>query len=302
MPASTPFFSIVTPTFNRSHMIARGIQSVISQDFTGWELIIIDDGSTDATREIVSSFADNRIRYLYQPNAGRSAARNKGIEQAAGKYICFLDSDDYYSASHLSGLSEKIRELNEPLALLYTGICFEKNGTVERRIELENTLDDVKEFVLKASIGTPQACVHSSILKEHRFNPLLHIGEDMELWLRIVDKYPLVHVNHYSIIAVEHDQRSVSTQNPDTYREQLRTLKAAFAPGQPGNQVRNRVKNEMLSNCYFGLAKGHMYTKNRFRAALYLVKSVLIDPCHAQTKHKLLTLLKMLFNRPTEYA
>lgn len=302
MLSSGPFFSIVIPTYNRGHMIAKAVQSVVSQQFKDWELVIVDDGSTDNTREIISGFHDRRIRYFHQPNAGRSAARNLGIEYAQGKYLCFLDSDDYYTDFHLSGLAEKIRQQDEPVAMLYTSISFEKQGHISPETGVENTFADIKEFILKASIGTPQACVHKSILKEFCFNPLVSIGEDQELWIRIVGKYPLIHIPQYSIIALEHEQRSVNVHNQETYREWLRTLRIIFAPGHPGHQVQQKVKNEILSNCYFGLAKAYIYNKNSFAAIKYLLKSTLTAPGHSQNKHRALTLLKVLFNIQTEYS
>jgi glycosyltransferase involved in cell wall biosynthesis len=91
----SPFFSIILPTYNRASFISKAIESVIDQLYNKWELIILDDGSTDNTKEIVLSFNDDRIRYIYQENKERSAARNNGIRNAKGEYICFLDSDDY---------------------------------------------------------------------------------------------------------------------------------------------------------------------------------------------------------------
>ena len=95
-----PYFSII-PTYNRSNFIAAAIKSVLNQTYTNWELFIIDDGSTDNTKEVVSNFNDPRILYKYQNNQERSAARNNGIKIAKGEWICFLDSDDAYKKHHL---------------------------------------------------------------------------------------------------------------------------------------------------------------------------------------------------------
>jgi glycosyltransferase involved in cell wall biosynthesis len=89
-----PSFSITIPTYNRAHLLPRAITSVLNQTFGDFELTIVDDGSTDDTEEVVKSFADPRIRYLYQSNSGGGAARNRGARASTGKYITFLDSDD----------------------------------------------------------------------------------------------------------------------------------------------------------------------------------------------------------------
>ena len=96
-------FSIILPTFNRANFITKAIESVINQTYKNWELIVIDDGSTDNTEEIIQKFIkkEKRITYYYQKNQERSAARNNGIKRAKGDYICFLDSDDLYYPTHI---------------------------------------------------------------------------------------------------------------------------------------------------------------------------------------------------------
>ena len=85
--------SVIIPTYNRADLIGETIESVLKQTFDDFEIIIVDDGSTDATGEVVRKF-DGPIKYLYQDNRGRSCARNRGFEASSGDYVCFLDSDD----------------------------------------------------------------------------------------------------------------------------------------------------------------------------------------------------------------
>ena len=94
-----PFFSIIIPVYNREVLIRKSIQSALNQDFIDFEIIVIDDGSTDGTALAVKQFSDSRVKYFYQTNQERSAARNNGVLKSKGKFICFLDSDDYYIAS-----------------------------------------------------------------------------------------------------------------------------------------------------------------------------------------------------------
>jgi glycosyltransferase involved in cell wall biosynthesis len=103
-------FSIIIPTYNRARLISRAIESVLAQDFQDWEMIVVDDGSTDDTGEVVRSFVsiEGRISYHYSENQGAASARNFGCSFASGKYYTFLDSDDEYLASHLSIRSEMI--------------------------------------------------------------------------------------------------------------------------------------------------------------------------------------------------
>ncbi|CAN5693960.1 glycosyltransferase [soil metagenome] len=89
-----PLFSVVVPTHNRAHLVGRAIASICAQSVSSFELIIVDDGSTDATRHVVEGAADPRLRYVFQGNAGAAAARNHGARVAKGEYLTFLDSDD----------------------------------------------------------------------------------------------------------------------------------------------------------------------------------------------------------------
>ena len=103
-----PFFSIIIPSYNRAHVLPVTIKSVLHQTYKNWELIIVDDGSIDNTKEVVEKINDTRVRYIYQENAERSAARNNGIRNAKGDWICFLDSDDSYKKNHLNNFYKEI--------------------------------------------------------------------------------------------------------------------------------------------------------------------------------------------------
>ncbi len=128
-----PFFSIIIPTFNRARIIRRPIDSIIAQTFTDWELIIVDDGSTDDTKSVVDSYLDKRIRYVWQENQERNAARNTGLRLSSAEWICFLDSDDEYYPNHLSTLYEAINCYPE-YKIYYTEMEFVSNdGSVKVR-------------------------------------------------------------------------------------------------------------------------------------------------------------------------
>ena len=120
MIENTPFFSVILPTYNRSALLKRAIKSVIEQEFEDWELIIVDDGSTDDTGKIVETFHDSRINYVYQENGMVAKARNNGIIKSRGEYICFLDDDDEYLKSHLKILNTNIKENSNPISLFFT--------------------------------------------------------------------------------------------------------------------------------------------------------------------------------------
>ena len=118
-----PFFSIIMPTFNRWKLAIRAIQSIQSQTFTDWELLIVDDGSRDGTYDFVTTKTDDdkRVRYHYATNRGLPMARNIGISMAQGKYFTFLDSDDEYLPGHLAIRAEYLQKHPE-VELLHGGV------------------------------------------------------------------------------------------------------------------------------------------------------------------------------------
>lgn len=289
------FFSIIMPTYNRAALISRAIKSVLAQTYTDWELMIIDDGSTDNTKEVVLSFSDTRIRYIYQPNAERSAARNNGIANSAGTYICFLDSDDYYLPGRLQGLHTQIMQQGQPVAFYYTGIAYDINGKVSHRPELKYTGSNVYDFIVQAIIGTPQVCIHRHLIVDTKFNPAFHIGEDMELWLRIApNAAPQYLDGQFTVVAVEHDDRSVNVRRYNSFIHQLRMLHTVFAPNHSGLKISAPVKNKLLSNCYFGIAKYYIYSGHRLNAISNLCHAIVIDYSHFQTRYRINILLRLL--------
>ncbi|HEY3875322.1 MAG TPA: glycosyltransferase family A protein [Candidatus Kapabacteria bacterium] len=118
-----PFFSIVMPTFNRRTLITKAIASVFSQSFKEWELLMVDDGSTDGTFDSISKtiLGDARLHYHYATNRGLPLARNIGLMMARGRYITFLDSDDQYLREHLAIRAEYLKQ-NPDVELLHGGV------------------------------------------------------------------------------------------------------------------------------------------------------------------------------------
>lgn len=215
-----PFFSIVSPMYNRAETIGRAIESVLKQSFTSWELILIDDGSTDNTNEIVAAYADPRIHYEYQENQERSASRNKAIGMAKGAFICFLDSDDYYLENHLEVLHRFIQEKGSQKALYYTG------GYKQRAKDIlaPNPLYSIQnykhpiDYILRHCLLINSVCVQKDIFSTHYFNPAYNSWEDTELWIRVTAVYPFFFIPEYTTVASrEADPLSGSQQTYTRY-------------------------------------------------------------------------------------
>lgn len=204
------FFSIIIAAFNRANCISKAINSVLAQRFKNWELIIIDDGSTDNTAAVVRQFDDPRIRYYYQINKERSAARNYGISLSIGRFICFLDSDDWYLPCHLKILYDTIIGNDFISALYYTGPLILRNNKLEKC----NIVTDIyphpicflkDQFMLINSI-----CVSRDILIENNFCEKFNVWEDTHLWIRILARYPFKQINEYTTVWNINEDSSVT--------------------------------------------------------------------------------------------
>ena len=124
MPSATgiPAVSVVLPTYNRAHLLPRAIQSVLDQTYTDFELLVVDDGSTDETPAVMESFTDDRIRYIrYEPNRGANAARNVGIRAARAPYIAFQDSDDDWFPEKLERCMAVWEDAGPEVGVVYSG-------------------------------------------------------------------------------------------------------------------------------------------------------------------------------------
>src|SRR5690625_5134 len=116
-----PFFSVVIATYNREKLLKRALNSLCLQTEKDWELIVIDDGSTDQTKEIVKEYAELKPQYFFQENKGFIRAKNAGIKRSKGKFITFLDSDDEYAPDHLQLRKKFLRE-NPQTEFLHGGV------------------------------------------------------------------------------------------------------------------------------------------------------------------------------------
>jgi glycosyltransferase involved in cell wall biosynthesis len=211
MTKDTPLLiSVVIPTYNRANYIAKTIQSVLQQTYISFELIVVDDGSTDNTEAVVASFTDARVSYYKKANGERAAARNYGVNRANGAYVTFLDSDDLFMPDHLA---EAIRYIlkNPAIDIFHQGYnVVDPEGRVlypwkplpdpvNRKLEEGNFLSCLGIFVKR------------DILTHQPFNEdrALSGTEDYELWMRLAARYSIRTNAVVTASLVNHESRSV---------------------------------------------------------------------------------------------
>ncbi len=189
--------SIIIPTFNRSQLLVRAITSVINQKYTNWELIIVDDGSTDETKEVVEKFQEvNKISYFKIENSGVSAARNYGIKLAIGEWVAFLDSDDEWLPNKLSLQIEEVLKNN--FRLIHGNEIWIRNGKrVNQKKIHEKSGGEIFKQCLHLCLISPSAVImKKELLREHNgFSEEFVVCEDYDLWLRVTAKEKVGFIN-----------------------------------------------------------------------------------------------------------
>jgi glycosyltransferase involved in cell wall biosynthesis len=210
-----PFFSVIIPLFNKENFIKTTLKSVLEQRFTDFEIIIINDGSTDNSENVIAAFDDTRIRYFTKENAGASSARNLGIEKAQSNYISFIDADDYWYPTFLEEMFGKIKripeikvfsaaiEIETPKSTFPAHYAIEKTGAYEI---VNYFTASTKETVICTSCAVFEKTVFEEI---GTFDTKIKSGQDTDMWIRIGLKYPVLF--SWKILArYVYDEKSLS--------------------------------------------------------------------------------------------
>ncbi len=207
-----PFFSVVIPTYNRAESIMFTLDSVFSQTYRNYEVIVVDDGSTDNTEAVVRTIQDERLRYTRIPNSERGAARNAGIALSKGLYVTFLDSDDVFFPDHLAVVSSGLVENKNP-EIYHQAYGIRENGIITEKWTSFGG-KDINTALL--TIGNVMSCmgvfVRCDILSSLKFNEDRNLAgfEDWDLWIRLAARYPIVYSPKVTSALVHHSNRSVS--------------------------------------------------------------------------------------------
>lgn len=206
-----PFFSIVIPTYNRSGFIRKTIESILKQDFSDYEVLVVDDGSTDNTKDVVATFTDKRVQYIHKTNGERGAARNTGAQNARGLYINFIDSDDIVYTHHLSTAHNLIKS-SENLMVFHLG--YDVRTISGRLIRDSRNIRTINNEIISGNILSCNGVfIRTDIINDNPFNEDRDLAslEDWELWIRLASRFPIIHHNIITSTVVNHDDRSVMT-------------------------------------------------------------------------------------------
>jgi glycosyltransferase involved in cell wall biosynthesis len=262
--------SIIIPTYNRSAFLPRAIESIRAQTFPEWELLIVDDGSTDDTSAVVASFTDRRIAYLRKEHSGVSASRNAGIRVARGPWISFLDSDDYWQPGKLERqINTLVREPQYRVA--FTNEIWIRRGVRVNQRKLHRKYGGwiFHRCIPLCIISPSSVLMHRDILsQEGLFDETLAVCEDYELWLRIAAHRPIRFLDEPLIVKTggHDDQLSHLYWGMDVWR--IKALIKAHGSGRLTPQQRLWTAAGIVQKASI-LAKGFLNRGKLEEAEIY---------------------------------
>ena len=213
-PIDTPFFSVIIPSYNRANLIARSINSVLQQEYKSYEILVIDDGSTDDTASVVKEFEARNVFYYKKENGERGAARNFGWRKAKGEYVTFLDSDDIFYPNHLQTAYTQLSSLSLPACYAQ---AFEMKNSLSGKI-IQKGYHAKSQLINKEILNANfLACfgvfIKCSVREQVVFEEERKFAgtEDWLLWLQLAARHPFYFNNQVTGALLHHEQRSVLT-------------------------------------------------------------------------------------------
>ena len=223
-----PEISVVMPTYNDGEYLREAIDSILNQTFTDFEFIIINDGSTDNTKSIITSYNDDRIRYLKnESNSGNTVSRNKGMNAAIGKYIAIMDSDDISVRDRFEIQYNYLEKHPEIGILGGSKIFFDKNTWFYRHYPSDP--DYIKSFLFfKNAVGQPTVMMRRKTIVENElyYNKEYENGEDFDFWYRAVLKE--VRIANLKKVMLFYRQSESQMSHPENAIVRVGTLKTYF--------------------------------------------------------------------------
>ncbi|WP_338870444.1 glycosyltransferase family 2 protein [Myxococcus stipitatus] len=245
-----PFFSVVIPTYNRARLLERTLASVFAQEERDYEVLVVDDGSTDDTLEVLAGYGE-KVRVLQQANAGPGAARNLGIQEARGEYVVFLDSDDLWFPWTLAVYRQVLREQGMPAVVMGSSVTFQREDELARVSREPLKVVPFQDYLASAGDTTPRtACVLAvrteSLRRVEGFTPLRIVAEDYDLLYRLGTEPGFAWVRAPLVVGYRKHEGSESTMLESAHRGMAYQLMQERLARYPGGAERRRERLQML--------------------------------------------------------
>ncbi|MGH8210517.1 MAG: glycosyltransferase family 2 protein [Steroidobacteraceae bacterium] len=275
--SANPLISVIIPSYNCATYLTEAVRSALEQSYSPVEIIVVDDGSTDATSAVIGAFGE-RIRYIRQANGGVSRARNSGIRAARGQLIAFLDADDRWLPEKLTKQCAQLRaDSRVPLVHTNIQLLYEPSGR-----QVHDSRDHARysgrcyaQSFWGNAIITSTVLVTVGCLEEvGLFDEKTRYAEDYDLWIRIARRYPLAYLNESLVLYREHQTNASRNQHAMFEGEYYVLAKAlaadpALTATLDSRRVRRRMFEAAFSAAYANLERGDLVrARHYFRLAL----------------------------------
>ena len=283
---NAPLVSVIIPAYNQALYVSQTIQSVLEQTCADYELIVVDDGSTDETPRILAGVQDTRIRVIRQPNAGLSAARNTGLRQSSAPLVTFLDADDFFLPDKLEVLSKYLE--NHPDIGLVVGrarYVDHIGNTIAEQVKTPPRLA-LPELLLENPI-----CVSGILLRRiwleriGVFDEALRACEDWDLWLRLIAAGCQMAWVEHLVVAYRVHPGQMTRQSERMRKALLSTLDKFFGQPELPEHIRDH-KNAAYAAALVHAAAFAYYTNEFVKGSLNLAEAVHLDPTLKRAGYK----------------
>jgi len=270
--------SIIIPTHNRSAYLIEALSSVQNQTFRDWEAVVVDDGSTDETAQAIDELRDTRIKYCFQPQSGRSEARNRGMAQARGKYLTFLDDDDLFHPKKIEKQLNFLQEQPKIDMLTSDAQVVGKNKRPLYRFVIEETEGclSLDHFLFHRGILMGSFLFHHSVLEKLNewFDPSIEPAEDMDFFIRIfLSDCKIAYLPEIVLYYRLHGDNSSMTRYDRSYRKALDKMFSRSDLNENLHYLRNRVYAyaHIIACC-----RGYIVRQSKI-AQFNLLKAIILD-------------------------
>jgi glycosyltransferase involved in cell wall biosynthesis len=267
-----PLVSVIIPTYNRAYIVGYAIASATTQTYKNVEVIVVDDGSTDKTAEVVAQFG-NKVKYLYKANGGVSSARNVGINSCGGELIAFLDSDDEWLPDKLDKQVNYLSD-NPDFGMVLCDCCLidsnrQNMGRVTRRIDLPKDGYILNDVLLKPYLIPSSVLIRKEALNDvGYFDEALRTAEDMDLFLRISRKYKIGLINE-PLFNYTRGNDGLSDQGD---HDLIVFVIERFINSLLSN-INGTIVKKALFHAYSEAAKGKYWVRKGYAGTIYMWKA-----------------------------
>ena len=292
-----PFFSIIIPTYNRVDFLRKNIPELLLLNYNNYEIIVVDDGSTDNTSLLFNELKNNKLFYYSKQNEERAAARNFGVQKANGTYITFLDSDDILYPNALQMAEDALKQKEFPV---FMHLAYEI-GTLNKVNKLVQNIPDNNPLLFVK--GNPLSCMGVFIKREailqHPFNPDRNLAgsEDWELWVRLAAHYNLRTDNHIIGRLIEHDSRSVINYPEDKLKTRKELAMKYVFEDAAVQQLFGKHKNTMNAHWCTYIALHLAMSAKKKSALAYFKEAFKLNPFALLNKRALVIIKLLLLNK-----